>query len=147
MTRLRGALRDLQYEASHDGSTPGSVSVSMTENESVTDKQSDMLAVHGDATSIKSQSRVSSVMNGSYKSPEPLGRPAHRRRLAMGKPKTVIEYVRRGARVVGEEVEIPSLKQIGLPEYDFITSEEMDEEKVKERIAESKKRKRVNIKA
>ena len=87
--RLRGALLDLSRDEDEDMDTVVSNSLDL-------DVSDDM---------------VSTVRSSSVRSPIALEQPIRRKRRVSKRPKVIIEYLRRGSRIVGEEVQVPELSE------------------------------------
>lgn len=91
--KLRGALRDLQFEESEQNTEAGSTV--------------------GDESSVAEGAR-SSVPSSSVRSPIPLTRISYVKKHVHTRRKCITEYSRRGTRVVPEELEVTPLRQFGL---------------------------------
>ncbi|EJD02205.1 PIN domain-like protein [Fomitiporia mediterranea MF3/22] len=101
--KLRGKLRELQF----DEDDPDNVEHSIDERSSMAED-----------SSVKGSTAASS----SVRSPAPLYRPAYVRKAISAQRKVVTEYVRRGARVVTEEIEVRPLRQFNILEEDETTT-------------------------
>lgn len=91
--RLRGALRDLQYEQKEDSNADD-----FSENQSLME-EGDMYT-------------TPSTVSSTARSPVPLPHRTHATVSVKKRKKVVVEYLRRGIRIVAEEVEVPPLSSL-----------------------------------